>query len=394
MTKGTKGGDHGLAATEAQVAADKWYAREYPAAAGELDKDAAGETAKAKAGVIDQAYNDPFGDLAMVMPVGAAGRLAALGRLERAAEAARAAGDVGQAARLDRAAAALRGGRAGAAAREAREAASRKLSAKGQATLAQGQAAVAKHRERKLNAQQMAAPAEMQERWRNQASGQIGGHGQPSLAGVSGGDGRSSRAIGKPEGKSGMMRMAGEGAEGGAVVRRPPIKPTREAKGKPSGTPEKPEKAATAQKQHDIVRQNEAADVLAYHGYKVEHRPKVQPTDHLNPDKDPDYRIEGEVFDGYTPTKDRTLDKIRNSISDKVKKGQASRVVLNLTESEVPTADIKKMLTERKPVEGGAYGPLNQVLGVRPKPGALPVGVESGTEVYAPQDMDVFQIFP
>ncbi len=91
---------------------------------------------------------------------------------------------------------ALQGGKAGAA--------SRKLSAKGQATLARGKAAVTKHRERKLNAQRMAAPGEMQERWRKQGGGS-GGQGQPALAGVSGGGGKSTRAIGKP---SDMMQMA------------------------------------------------------------------------------------------------------------------------------------------------------------------------------------------
>ncbi len=48
----------------------------------------------------------------------------------------------------------------------------------------------------------------MQERWRNQESGLSGGHGQPALAGVSGEGGRSTRAIGKPEGKPSAMQMA------------------------------------------------------------------------------------------------------------------------------------------------------------------------------------------
>ncbi len=393
MLKGTLGGDHGLVATAGQAAADKLYAQEYPAAAAELNQDAAGQRAKAKAGVIDQAYNDPFGDLAIVAPVAGAGRLAALGRLSKALEAANAAGDGTRAARIGKAMEALNGGKAGAAVRDMQEAASRKLSAKGQATLAKGQAAVAKHRGRKLNAQRVAAPGEMQERWRSQGGGQGGGHGQPALAGVSGG-GKSTRAIGKPEGKSGMMQMAGKRSEGGATALKPAIKPTGEAKGKPTGIPEKPDKGADAHIQHDIVRQNEAADALAYHGYKVEHKPKVVASDHLGPKKDPDYRVEGQIFDCYTPTKARTLDKIRNGVSEKVKEGQATRIILNLTENDASAADITHMLENRKRVEGGDYGPLNQVIGVRPKPGAQPVGVDAGTKVYAPQDIDVFQIFP
>jgi len=402
MLKGTLGGDHGLVATAGQAAADKLYAQEYPAAAAELNQDAAGQRAKAKAGVIDQAYNDPFGDLAIVAPVAGAGRLAALGRLGKALEAANAAGDGARAARIGKAMEALRGGKAGAAAREAQEAATKKLSANGQATLAKAQAAVAKHRERKLNeqehklnAQRMASPGEMQERWRSQESGgQLGGHGQPALAGVSGGGGKSSRAIGKPEGKSGMMQMTGEGAEGEATARKLVIKPTGEAKGKPTGMPEECDSRAKAEKKRNIARQNEAADALAYHGYKVEHKPKVAASDHLDPGRDPDYRIEGQIFDCYTPTKDRTLDKIRNEISKKVKEGQANHIVLNLTDNPASVKDINRILTGHKEVTGSTYGPLSQILGVRPKPGAQVIGVEAGTKTYAPQDMDVFQIFP
>ncbi len=105
-------------------------------------------------------------------------------------------------------------------AREAREAATKKLSAKGQATLAKGQAAVTKHRERKLQAQRMAAPGEMQQRWRSQGGGG-GGHGQPALAGVSDAPGgKSTAAIGKPS----VMQMAG-----GASTRGLGLRPDAEA---------------------------------------------------------------------------------------------------------------------------------------------------------------------
>ena len=231
----------------------------------------------------------------------------------------------------------------------------------------------------------------MQGRWHDQTRGGPSAQGKPALAGVGGGGkGPTSRPIGRP----GPMQMAGEGAEGVAIGRKPPIHPTGELKGKPTGIPEKPDKGSDADIQHNIVRQNEAADALAYHGYKVEHKPKVLPSDHLNLKKDPDYRIEGQVFDCYTPTPGRTLDKIRNEISKKVKEGQANHIVLNLTDNSTSVKDINTILTGHKGVKGSTYGPLSQVLGVRPKPGAQPVGVEGGINIYAPQDMDVFQIFP
>lgn len=276
-------------------------------------------------------------------------------------------------------------------------------------TADRARAAIRKARERRLDgarssgdplaphtseslAKAKAEKAKMHERWEQQTHGRSAKPGQPVLAHVSDApNGNSTAAIGKP---SGMMRMAGEGTEGGAIARKPVIKPTGEAKGKPTGTPEECERGANAEKKGKIARQNEAADALAYHGYKVEHKPEVLPNDHLNPERKPDYRIEGQIADCYTPTPGRTIDKIRNEISKKVKEGQANHIVLNLTDSPASVRDINRILTGHKEVTGSTYGPLSQVLGVRPKPGAQPIGVGGGVEVYAPQDMDVFQIYP
>jgi len=266
-------------------------------------------------------------------------------------------------------------------------------------------AAVAKYRERRAAgvrdagdplaphtpqslAKGQAAAAGMRGRWHDQAHGRPTGQTALARAG-GGGGGETTHPIGRP----GVMQMAGEEAGGGAIGRKPPIKPTGEAKGKPSGVPEGIEPEASLEKQHDIRRQNEAADALAYHGYKVEHKSPVVPSDNLNPARDPDYRIEGEIFDGYAPGKETSLDNVRNFVSKKVKKGQTTRVLLNLTDSNLPVDEIKTMFTVRKPVLGQQYGPLNQVIAVRPKPGAIPT-LEGSTPIYQPQDMDVFNIFP
>jgi len=224
MLLGLGGGEHGLAATLGQAAADKLFAQQYPAAASELDRDAAGQWAQAKAGVADQAYNDPLGDLALVVP---GGRAAVVSRLEKAAAGARAAGDLGQAARLERAVSALNGGRAGAAVRDAQAAAARKLSAGGKASLAKGRAAVGKYRERKAaggrdphdplaphtpgSLAKGQAAAGMRGKWHDGAPGKGAGQGQPALAHAGGGgSGKTSRPIGRP----GVMQMAGGASRG------------------------------------------------------------------------------------------------------------------------------------------------------------------------------------
>jgi len=226
MLLGLGGGEHGLAATLGQAAADKLFAQQYPAAASELDRDAAGQWAQAKAGVADQAYNDPLGDLALVVP---GGRAAVVSRLEKAAAGARAAGDLGQAARLERAVSALNGGRAGAAVRDAQAAAARKLSAGGKASLAKGRAAVGKYQERKAAgvrdphdplvphtpgslAKGQAAAAGMRDRWHDGAQGKGAGQGQPAVAHAGGGGGgKTSRPIGRP---SLVQRMIGKSKVG------------------------------------------------------------------------------------------------------------------------------------------------------------------------------------
>ncbi len=103
-----------------------------------------------------------------------------------------------------------RGGKAGAALRDAKAQAASKLSAGSKATLAKAQAAAAKRRDHKLNAQRMASPGKLKDRWRNQGSGG-GGQGQPALAGVTGGGGGGTKAIGKPGGKSGVMQTVSHG---------------------------------------------------------------------------------------------------------------------------------------------------------------------------------------
>ncbi|GJD48578.1 hypothetical protein OPKNFCMD_1300 [Methylobacterium crusticola] len=68
----------------------------------------------------------------------------------------------------------------------------------------------------------------------------------------------------------------------------------------PTGTAEEP-RGQGGLKQQGIRRQNEAANALAFARFHVEHSPETTARDNLNSFKDPDFRIEGRIFDCYSP---------------------------------------------------------------------------------------------
>jgi filamentous hemagglutinin len=97
-----------------------------------------------------------------------------------------------------------------------------------------------------------------------------------------------------------------------------------------------------------LQRENESADTLVEYGYNVEQNPLTKTDDNIRKGKQPDYRVNGEIFDNYAPNNKADVEQIRNEISRKVKRGQTYRVVLNL--EDVPIKDIETMFKIRKPV--------------------------------------------
>ena len=99
-----------------------------------------------------------------------------------------------------------------------------------------------------------------------------------------------------------------------------------------------------------LQRENESADILVENGYNVEQNPLTTEIDNIRKGKQPDYRINGEIFDNYAPNHKADVEQIRNEISRKVKRGQTYRVILNLEDNEVAMEDIEIMFKIRKPV--------------------------------------------
>ncbi|WP_203796463.1 hypothetical protein [Actinoplanes couchii] len=85
-------------------------------------------------------------------------------------------------------------------------------------------------------------------------------------------------------------------------------------------------------------RENATAAALAEQGYLIKQRPsgeevaraRLSTGDAGSPAKDPDYLIEGRVFDCYSPTPDKPIRGVWWQTQDKVVKEQTQRVVVDL----------------------------------------------------------------
>ncbi|MEV0193388.1 hypothetical protein AB0I39_33265 [Kitasatospora purpeofusca] len=75
-----------------------------------------------------------------------------------------------------------------------------------------------------------------------------------------------------------------------------------------------------------LQHENESAEILAKQGHHVEQNPSVPGP------KNPDCRIEGEIFDCVSPGS-RSARNVGSRIEEKILQGRTSRIVLNLAAS-------------------------------------------------------------
>lgn len=101
-------------------------------------------------------------------------------------------------------------------------------------------------------------------------------------------------------------------------------------------------------------RENEAARTLADNGYHVEQNPSPLPNG-----KKPDYKIDGKYFDCYSPSNSSPRNIASYIEREKVRKGQADGIVLNLDDSHVTLEALKKQLMDF-PIAG-----LREIIAVR-----------------------------
>jgi filamentous hemagglutinin family protein len=87
-----------------------------------------------------------------------------------------------------------------------------------------------------------------------------------------------------------------------------------------------------------LTRENESAATLANNGYKVQQNPPTLPNG-----KNPDYIVNGQVFDNYAPS----TSSARNAASEiqgKVARGQTENVVVNLADTTITPAQLQAQL--------------------------------------------------
>ncbi|MEG3847167.1 hypothetical protein QT971_31645, partial [Microcoleus sp. herbarium19] len=114
--------------------------------------------------------------------------------------------------------------------------------------------------------------------------------------------------------------------------------PKRQPSGSKSPLPANPS-AANADRTRSITRENESAEILSKAGYNVEQNPIVSGS------RNPDYKIEGRIFDCYAPTTS-SPNKIIATLKQKVVNGQSDRFILNLDDTQVSLSDIQAHLNQ------------------------------------------------
>ena len=100
-------------------------------------------------------------------------------------------------------------------------------------------------------------------------------------------------------------------------------------------------------------RQNEAADLLANNGYKVEMLDEIPGGNGygLKETANPDFLIENKVFDCYSPGAETKTQTIINEIRSKTK-DQAPNIVLNLEDYEGSVDELIELIKRKATPEG------------------------------------------
>jgi hypothetical protein len=146
-----------------------------------------------------------------------------------------------------------------------------------------------------------------------------------------------------------------------------PTSPSGQAhpENKPHGRPETWNERDQDSTKRGRRLENEAATTLAQAGYEVEQQPSVPGR------KNPDYKIEGKVFDCTSPT----APSVRNIWSrikvEKVNEGQANRIIINIDapDAQVSVDELRKQFQEH-PMPGlkeaKVIGPGGAVVDIYP----------------------------
>ncbi len=88
-----------------------------------------------------------------------------------------------------------------------------------------------------------------------------------------------------------------------------------------------------------LTRENDAAQMLADSGFHVEQNPV------LPGPKNPDYKINGEVFDCYSPS-GSSVTNMHGKVKDKILKEQTESVVINMADTSATFEAVKQQFMD------------------------------------------------
>lgn len=88
-----------------------------------------------------------------------------------------------------------------------------------------------------------------------------------------------------------------------------------------------------------LNRENESAKYLSQSGFHVEQNPFIQGN------KNPDYRINGEIFDHYAP-KSNSVRNIWTEVKGKIDEGQTTNIVLNVSDTKINVPALQNQFTQ------------------------------------------------
>jgi hypothetical protein len=137
-------------------------------------------------------------------------------------------------------------------------------------------------------------------------------------------------------------------------------RPTGAFNGAPSGEPKEITVSPDVTNQRSDEMENSGATVLAASGYRVKQNPSSEEVaqarantgDTGRPEKNPDYLIEGRVFDCYSPTEpEKSTRGIWTESKNKVAKGQTQRIVVNMEDWRGDLGALQRQFDEW-PVDG------------------------------------------
>jgi hypothetical protein len=113
----------------------------------------------------------------------------------------------------------------------------------------------------------------------------------------------------------------------------------------PKGTPARIKPDMEEPTKKALQKENESAEILAKAGYDIEQL--RQSSSSQNPGKkNPDYKIEGRIFDHYAPTTKNPRNIWTNIKEGKIDAGQTDRIILNLDNSKVSIDALKKQFQD------------------------------------------------